>query len=377
MIPITNLGNIWVILILILHLGMLAIAIWQFKKKNVIAYGLLFYLLTIAMYANIYRPVPGIIGERFLLVPSIAFVIIVAWLIFKLFKAVPESAVNKGGRILFVAIFSGLLLIPYTLKVLDRNKDWNTELSLYNADIEYLDNSVKAHDLLGTNIIRRIERELSKQVNVTKFIMPEIRKAIGHFTRATEIYPGHASSWRNLGMIYNHPRIGEHLAAKGDTAEYLRFKRSAISSFKRSLKYDPGDGKSLFNLGYTYENVGEMDSAVYYYQECITYNPQIVNPRSRLANLMFMQGRTNDALELNKQIIYIDPNEALPYVNFGNYYMMAGDTLNAIANFEEAAMRNAQPEVFAFLAQYFIDSGNSMKAREYSDKYNQAIQQLQ
>jgi tetratricopeptide (TPR) repeat protein len=154
---------------------------------------------------------------------------------------------------------------------------------------------------------------------------------------------------------------------------YLDYKRSAVSSFSRAIELEPGDGKALFNLGFTYENLGNIDSALYYYQQCIRFNPQIINPRSRMANLMFMQGKIDEALEYNRQIMYIDPNEALPYLNFGNYYMLMGDTLKAITNFEEAALRNAQPEVYAFLAQYYTDRGNMAKAREYNAKYNAAL----
>jgi len=42
MIPIVNLGNVWVILTLVFFLGILGIAIWKFKKKHVISYALLF-----------------------------------------------------------------------------------------------------------------------------------------------------------------------------------------------------------------------------------------------------------------------------------------------------------------------------------------------
>jgi len=374
MIPLVNLGNIWVILSIVFHLGLLGIAIWKAREKHVISYAIFFYLVTIAMFANIYRPVPGIIGERFLLIPSVAYAMILAWLIFKLFKVVPESVTNKGSRIFFALIFSGLILIPYTYKTVQRNKAWNTDLSLYRADMDRLENSVKAHDLMGTTKMRKIQRDLAQQVNVAKFIMDDIEQAIHHFTRATEIWPGHASSWKNLGMIYNHPRIAEHLVAKGDTAKFMRFKKSAISSFKRSLLVEPGDGKALFNLGYTYESVGEMDSAIYYYEQCILYNQQIVNPRSRLANLEFMQGNMDKAIELNEEIMWIDPEDALPYVNFGNYYMMSGDTIKAVSAFEDAAKRNARPEVFAFLSQYFLDKGDGQKARFYREKYDQAIQ---
>ncbi|MCK5339359.1 MAG: tetratricopeptide repeat protein, partial [Bacteroidales bacterium] len=103
-------------------------------------------------------------------------------------------------------------------------------------------------------------------------------------------------------------------------------------------------------------------------------NPKIINPRSRLADLKFMQGNVQEAISINKEIIRIDPMEALPYISFGNYYMMMGDTLKAVESYEEAAKRNTRPEVFAFLSEYFINSGDTEKAQMYRDKYMKAIQ---
>jgi len=372
MIPVVNLANPWVVLSILLHLALLGIAILKFREKHVISYAILFYLLTIAMYSNIVQPVPGIIGERFLLVPSIAFAMALAWVLFMIFKAVPTSTSIRASRIFFVTVFTVLILIPYTWKTIDRNRDWASEISLFRADEKHLDRSVKAHDLMGTIIMRNVERELAKQVNVAKFLMPQIRQSIGHFESAVEIWPGHASSWKNLGMIYNNPRIAEHFLASGDTLEYLHFKKKAVSSFKQALVLEPGDGKALFNLGFTYENTGRMDSAMFYYEKCIRHNPGIINPRSRLADLKFMMGDVQEAIRLNREIIRIDPMEALPYVSFGNYYMIMGDTLKAIESYEEAAKRNTRPEVFAFLAEYYSGEGNEEKARYYRNLYNQA-----
>ena len=374
MIPVVNLGNVWVILTILFYAGILGIAIWKAREKHVISYAIFFYLFTIAMFSNIGKPIPGIIGDRFLLIPSIGFVIVLAWLIFKLFKAIPEPTYNAGKRIFFVMVFTALILIPYSYKTVNRNTAWFSDLSLYKADMKYLDNSVKAHDLMGTTIMRKTELELSKQVNVAKFLMPSINRALGHFRRAVGIWPGHTSSWVNMGMIYNNPRIAEHLMAKGDTAKYISFKKNAISSFSRAIELEPGNGKALFNLGLTYEYVGEADSAIYYYEKCVENNPKIINPRSRLADLKFMQGKMQEAISINKEIIRIDPMEALPYISFGNYYMMMGDTLKAVESYEEAAKRNTRPEVFAFLSEYFINSGDTEKAQMYRDKYMKAIQ---
>jgi protein O-mannosyl-transferase len=372
MIPVVNLGNIWVILSILFHAGILALAIWKFREKHVMAYAILFYLFTIAMFSNIVSPVPGIIGERFLLVPSLGCVMVLAWLIFKLFKAKPESAVNRPIRIFLVMLLTVLILAPYSYKTINRNKRWYSDMSLYRSDMKYLDQSVKAHDMMGTMIMKQINQELSKPVNVAKFLMPDIEKAIGHFERAVEIWPGHASSWTNLGMIYNHPRIAEHLLAAGDTARFLEFKQKAAATFSKAIRLNPEDGKALFNLGLTYEYTGMIDSATYYYERCIQYNPKIINPRSRLADLRFMQGEVQEALKLNQEIIRIDPNEALPYVSFGNYYMVSGDTLKAIESYEEAAKRNARPEVFSFLGQYYLEKGDTEKAALYRQKYMDA-----
>ena len=374
MVPVVNLGNIWVLLSILGYAGILAIAIWKFKEKHVISFAILFYLLTIAMFSNIVQPAPGIIAERFLLAPSLGFVIVLAWLIFKLFKANPEASENTNARIFFVMILTAIILIPYSYKTIQRNKRWYSDLSLYKADMKYLDNSVKAHDLLGTAIMKKTEVELSKQVNVAKFLMPDIEKSINHFKRAVEIWPGHLSSWKNLGMIYNNPRVADHFVASGDTVRFVAYKKNAISSFKKALELAPTDGKALFNLGLTYENVGMYDSATYFYQICVDNDDNIINPRSRLADLRFMQGDEQEAVRLNVEITRIDPNEALPYVSFGNYYMIKGDTLKAVESYEEAAKRNSRPEVYAFLSQYYLDSGNMEKAQYYREEYTKAIQ---
>lgn len=372
MIPVVNLANIWVILSILFHLGILYIAIRKFREKHILSYAIFFYLFTIAMFSNIVRPAPGIIAERFLLVPSLGFVMVLAWFLFKLFKARPESGSNSPARIFFVLLITAIILGPYSYKVYKRNQKWYSDMTLYRADMKFLDNSVKAHDLMGTTLMNRVEVELAKPVNVAKFLMPDIERAIGHFQRAVEIWPAHTSSWTNLGMIYNNPRIAEHLMASGQTDKALRFKRKAVNSFKKAIELEPDHGKALFNLGLTYEYVGDVDSAAYYYERCIEANDEIINPRSRLADIRFMQGYEQEAIRLNMEIIRLDPEEALPYVSFGNYYIYKGDTAKAVQSYEEAAVRNARPEVFAFLSDYYENQGDMEKARQYRKKYLEA-----
>ena len=47
-------------------IGLGIIAIWLFRKKHLLSYCIFFFFLSISMYANLIKPPPGIVAERFL-----------------------------------------------------------------------------------------------------------------------------------------------------------------------------------------------------------------------------------------------------------------------------------------------------------------------
>jgi hypothetical protein len=94
MIPVVNLANIWVLLSLVLYTAMFAYAIYRIKSKDVLSFAILFYLVSIAMYSNILVPIPGIIAERFLLIPSLGFCIAIVYLLFRIFKVELKSTAS-------------------------------------------------------------------------------------------------------------------------------------------------------------------------------------------------------------------------------------------------------------------------------------------
>lgn len=362
MIPITGPGNPLVILSFLAYLGMLVFAILTFRKKNILSFAILFYLITIFPFSNFLAYTPGIIGERFLFLPSLGFIIALVYLLFMLFRKTGKKFTGFDIRTAIISLIVLALLIPYLVKTRDRNKDWNTKFTLYSNDIKYLDNSVKANDLMAHELMKQVNRELSKPVDVTKFIKPTAERAMNYWKRAVEIYPGHYSSWTNLGIAYN--KI------------YKEYDKS-IAAFNKALDIKPDHGVALFNLGLAYENKGLRDSAMVMYEKCIESEPDIINPRSRLANLHFLQGDFNKALALNEEILRIDPNEPLPFLNFGNYYLRVGDTIKGIEFYERAVAMGAPPQVSLFLSRFFQQEGNEDKATYYHDRFMNASRQEQ
>ncbi len=360
MIPITGPGNPIVILTFLVYLGLFIYAIFTFKKKSILSFAILFFLITIFPFSNFLAYTPGIIGERFLFLPSLGFIIALVYLFFLIFRKKEKTSLTFNARTAIVSILVLALLIPYLLHTRDRNKDWNTKFTLFNNDIKYLDNSLKANDLIAHELMKQVNRELSKPVDVTKFIKPTADKALNYWKKAVEIYPEHYSSWTNLGIAYN--KIYK---------EYDKSKKA----FRKALEIKPDHGIALFNLGMVYENMGLRDSAMLMYEKCIELDPKIINPRSKLANLHFLDGDFDKALSLNEEILRIDPKETLPFLNFGNYYLRMGDTLKGIEFFERAVAIGAPPQVSLFLSRFFKEKGNEEKATYYHDRFMNASRQ--
>jgi tetratricopeptide (TPR) repeat protein len=350
--PEISLTNILVILSVLAHIGIFIFAIYKLKQKHILSFIILAYLTSIVLFTNLFKPVPGIIGERFLLVPSIAFCIALVYGINRIFLQDPGAKRLPGLKAFGITTVIILILIPYSAKTLIRNRQWQTEYTLYKADMPYLYNSFKGNDLYANEIMKSVNRELAKPVNVLKFIEPQVKLAISHWERAIEILPEASSPYRNLGIIYS--RVYKNY----DTAIYY---------FNETLKREPEDPMTFFNLGMTYEGKGEPARAIEYLKRSLALDSSSVNTRSRMANIYYGLGEFKEAVALNQEIMRIDPNEALPYVNIGNYYIFQRDTLAGIRYYEKAVELNAPPDAAQFLARYYRMKGNVERANYYAN----------
>lgn len=348
--PDINFSNIWVILAILFHLGIFIYAILKLRQKHILSFVILVYLTSIVLFTNLFKPVPGIIAERFLLVPSIAFSFALVYFIYRLFFHNPINKKLSTGKIIAILGLTFIIFIPYSAKTFVRNQQWRTEYTLYKADMPYLYDSFKGNDLYANEIMKSVNREIAKPVNVLKFVDPQIKEAISHWERAIEIMPEGSSPWRNLGIIYS--RIYKNY----DTALYF---------FRKTLELEPEDPMTLFNIGMTLESTGEYTRAVDFLQRSLAVDSTSVNTRSRLANIYYGMGEFKKAIQMNQDIMRMAPKEALPYVNMGNYYIFQKDTVNGIKYYERAVELGAPPDASVFLFKYYQMKGDLAKANYY------------
>ena len=122
---------------------------------------------------------------------------------------------------------------------------------------------------------------------------------------------------------------------------------------------------TYFNLGMTYEGKGEYARALDNLQKSLAIDSTSVNTRSRMANIYYGMGEFKEAIKLNQDIMLTHPDEALPYVNIGNYYIFQKDTVNGIKFYEKAVELGAPPDASNFLSKYYALKGDIAKANYY------------
>lgn len=277
---VTSPGNIGFLLSLLLHTGLLVLAIWWLRRKSIISFAILFYMITLSVGSNIFTIIGTNMAERLVFIPSLGFALIVAALLVKLVKK-PEAPFEgwqpmfKKGASMFAIL--AVILAVYGFKTMDRNKDWKNVSTLFNADVKTVPNSAhmlmyhagmitNADSLAAKNKIER-DATLSLAVNEMKRaleiyepfpdvhnILAKCYKELGnfdeaekHFKRAIELAGTNSTFHNNLGTVY---------FSKG---QYQLAEQEFLAAVKENEPRCYPD--ALSNLGSVYGTYGELQRA--------------------------------------------------------------------------------------------------------------------
>ena len=146
-IPILNWGDWRAILSLTANLALLLLAIWAWRKRRVLSYGILFYFITLSIVSNLLFPVGTFLNERFVYMPSVGFALVLGWLIV---DRLPAMIKRKGQTIALVLL--GILSLAYLGRTWVRVPAWENMYTLNEAAIKYSPNSARANLFWGVAI---------------------------------------------------------------------------------------------------------------------------------------------------------------------------------------------------------------------------------
>ncbi|MCS6934635.1 MAG: hypothetical protein NZM35_05740 [Chitinophagales bacterium] len=330
-----------------IHVAVFTGILWFRKRRRIVSLLLAWYLVQIAMYANVVLPLAGIVAERVLLIASAPAMLLAAYGIVHGLGQAKLLQNNKGflRQISLPVIVIGMVFLLYAGITIRRNFDWKDTLSLFRADIGHLHNSARANFMIAKEI-RRLYRT---DENLTKEKLEQAsREAIKYYRRAIEIYPNFAQALEALGTIY--------LTEKNNIS-------AAVGLFMRAYNADTTMWRSAYNVGRYYQLQKNNDSALVWFMRAIQARPQYLKALVEAAKLYYVSGHKKTALSLNDTILKYYPSSFVPYYNLGMYYLLEKDTARAVQYFEEDIARG-EPEKFpyTFLMRYYLKQRDTMNA---------------
>ena len=354
-IPVTNWGNPVVLASLLVNLGLLCMGIWLFLKRNMIGFGIVFYFISFSITSNILVSIGTTMGERFVFIPSLGFLIALVYGFHMLWKRFGPTNQTAKASLIALLIFG----IPFGIRTIARNPVWENNLSLFVTDAANSPNSAKVQTSAGGILVETAIEEVN-QIKKTNML----KEGLVHLDKATEIYPEHGQAYVLKGLAYFH--LGDYQkslkasetalnmrpllwqAYSNARATALKMKRYDIASIFFKLQIDRQAAKGMkpnadlaFERALNYEEWKKGDSAVWAYNEVIKIDPNMAKAYGQMGRVYGMQLANYDqAIAAGEKAIALDPKLDWVYENMGISYAMKGDPNSAIATFNRGLAAN-------------------------------------
>ena len=304
-VDIMGFGDWQVLLSLLLYIAIIGAGLFFWKRDKLISFGLLYYIITLSIVSNIVFPIGTNMSERFLFMPSLGIMIVLARV---LTKWIPNRNILYGVL--------AVILIGFAAKTVIRNTVWKDDFTLFTTDVKNQPRSAKLLNAAGgtlTTTAGKMENGPQK----TKYL----DQAIGYLNKAVEIHPTYRNAYLLLGNAHYYKE--DYPPA---IAQYEKLRR-LYPDFNDANKNYP---VILRDAGKYY---GQVKNDIAKSEEYLTRSYQIsANDPETLRLLGIVYGIKNEhdkAIGYFEQALKINPNVAMSYVNLATAYRNKGDAVKA------------------------------------------------
>lgn len=326
-IEITDFSNPVVWLVVLGSIALVVYALLNLKKRSVIAYGILFFIITFSITSNLLFNIGTFMNERFVFIPSLGFTLIVGYALYRLGVSKPVGLQKLSVAILAVV---GLL---YGIKTFTRNFVWKDDFTLFLTDVETSNNSIKCNISAGGSKLQ-IWKESHKERDKVA--------AYNYLEKALKLDDHSLNAYLLLGelMFLDNNTSGAYQAYKNATLIDPNSSLAQENLAKMTLAAEDDVLKPIMNLldeGMNERNADKVNEAYRQINEYIAEHPESVIAQNIKGNVLGRgMGRLDDAIAIYEQVLKKDPSFASAWENMGISYAIKGNFDKA-----ESCLRNA------------------------------------
>ncbi len=307
---------LWKVLATVILLLAITALVWRFRRKRYLLVGWLWYLGMMIPVIGIVQVGRQAMADRYAYIPFIGLFVMVVWLAAELFARIRLSFSTKV--VITLAVLSGYAFVSYI-----QIGYWRDSVTLFTHALQVTSNNGIAEDNLGAALMDAGHPELAlPHFEAAVRLVPQL--ATGHYNLATVLHEQNqieaamreyqlaltyasdpteaARAHNNLGVLLmqrNQPTaaIAEFNAAiqanpneqnsylgRGSLEYQEHSLDAALADFSRAAQIAPSP-VAYFWMGRTFEDKGDLRSAVLAYEAALQMAPGMNEARTRLDGL--------------------------------------------------------------------------------------------
>lgn len=390
-IPFSSFADYRFWLSILAYVGIFYAMVTRFKKdkKDPWVFAIIFFLATIFLFSNFPFLMGAELAERFAFFASVGACLALALALEKwVLKATLENIDQlKTGKMLTVLLPLVVLFGGWTFA---RGGEWESNVSLYRADLGRSPNDVRLYHNLGSALAEELY-EIEPDSTKKKAIDQE---ALGYLRKGVEIYPGYSSLYVEMARIYDRNKVYDSavkynsLALKLNPTDFTannnmgsvlltsgRY-RDAIPYFKIAMESNPNFKYAYINIARCYTQLQRYDSAIYNYHRLREFDPQNIDIAAELGTAHFLLNNYDSAQYYFKLVLQVRPDDANMINNIGAILLNNKKYAEAAEYFKKAVTLNPNYlNGYSNLAKSYYFSGQYAAAIDIINKEMQIDQQ--
>ncbi len=274
------------------------------REIHFISFAILWFFITIAPQSSIIPLSNWVILEYRVYITSAGFFIVVIAALFKLVNIIGSKRADIILAVLIITISILHGVITYK-----RNTLWHSAVTLFEDNVKKSPGSIPAHISLASaymdagqydDAMKQYQFLLKRFPNNTDLlvIIGELHARTGNLVEAMRLFQ--SAQGINPRCTGVHLNMGNIYAGQGNFA-------LALKEYKAELQIRPSAG--LYNnLGFCYEQLGDLPSAKWHYEMAIEYTPDFAEAHNNLGALYQSIGDKYEAIKEYKKALKIKPD---------------------------------------------------------------------
>lgn len=323
-IPLSTWGDVgpWVVVIGLLAFGWFAIK--SRRRKPLLVFGVLFFIITYSPYSNLYFYAPDTMADRYIFIPSVGLAILFVGGLFRLagldFTQPHFKSIKAKVAVAIFVLFLGAL----SVRTYIGNRDWHDDFTLIFNRIQYMENNAAAQTIYASMLQR-------ESVEITDPALKQQKQvaAMKAYTRAIEIYPDFYWAWISIGKLFAEQQIydkaelaflrAQHIEPLGADVYiclgtlHLAQKDPDIATLylEMAVLLNSEDEAAYVMLGKTYLQMNEIENLGSMLSTARKWFPQNVELEALQATYYFRKQDYRQAVGLARSVRSRDPGNIL------------------------------------------------------------------